>query len=176
MAFSTAEWLRDGDGGVRLYNSLRVRRYVGAEDIAPLVDALAAQGSYAERWIPKPRAPGMADAGWDLRVVACGGEARQRVARISRGAMTNLHLGNRRADPAGWLAAEQVDELEAHVRQAARAFGGSGSIGFDVLVSGARSFVLEANAFGDLLPDLRWRGCDAWDDQVRLFEMEAARG
>jgi len=166
-AYSSARLASDG----ALYSHLKISVYSQREPIRALVDALAAQGAYAERWIAKPRAPVATDASYDLRVVAFCGRPRQRVARISRSPMTNLHLGNRRSAP-HWLAARQVDSLENTVTQAATAFSPSLSIGFDVVLQATRAYVLEANAFGDLLPGLQYEGAGTFDDQVRRVRLD----
>lgn len=166
-AYSSARLASDG----ALYSHLKINVYSRREDIGALVDALAAQGAYAERWIPKPRTPVAPDANYDLRVVAFCGRPRQRIARISRSPMTNLHLGNRRSAP-HWLAARQIDALESAVSQAASAFSPSLSIGFDVVLQASRAYVLEANAFGDLLPGLQFEGAGTFDDQVRRVRLD----
>ena len=160
-AYSSARFSADG----AVYSHRKIAAYSEREQIAPLVDALAAQGAYAERWIPKPRAPG-ADASYDVRVVTFCGRPRQRIARISNSPMTNLHLGNRRAAP-HWLTARQVSILEDTVAAAASVFDESLTIGFDVVPHAGRAYVLEANAFGDLLPGLEFDGASTFDDQVR---------
>jgi glutathione synthase/RimK-type ligase-like ATP-grasp enzyme len=160
-AYSSARF--GGDGS--LYSHRKIAAYSEREQVAPLVDALAAQGAYAERWIPKPRAPG-AGASYDVRVVTFCGRPRQRIARISSSPMTNLHLGNRRAAPQ-WLTERQVSILEDTVAAAASAFDESLTIGFDVVPQATRAYVLEANAFGDLLPGLEFDGASTFDDQVR---------
>jgi hypothetical protein len=166
-AYSSARFASDG----ALCSHLKISMYSQREEIRALVDALAVQGAYAERWIPKPRAPVAPDASYDLRVVAFCGRPRQRIARISRSPMTNLHLGNRRSPP-HWLGPEQVDALEHTVSQAAAAFSPSLSIGFDVVLRATRAGVLEANAFGDLLPGLQFEGASTYDDQVRRVRLD----
>lgn len=166
-AYSSARLANDG----ALYSHLKISVYSQREQIRSLVDALAAQGAYAERWIAKPRAPVAPDANYDLRVVAFCGRPRQRIARISRSPMTNLHLGNRRSAP-HWLGAQQVDAIEHVVSKAASAFAPSLSIGFDVVLQGSRACVLEANAFGDLLPGLEFEGAGTFDDQVRRVRVD----
>ncbi len=163
-AYSSAELVRDANGA-RLFNSLRPRRYSQREDIAALIDAVAAQSAYAEVWVAKPRAPS-GGAHFDLRVVAFAGRARQRVARVAAQPMTNLHLGNRREAVETLLDATAIARIEDTVASAARVFPQSASIGFDLIPSQHRVLVLEANAFGDLLPGLRWRGLDTYDDQA----------
>jgi glutathione synthase/RimK-type ligase-like ATP-grasp enzyme len=166
IAFTTTETVDDG-GRTRLFNRLAPQRYRERNRIAALIDALAAQGCYAEAWVPKPRAAGsLPDHHFDLRVIAFGGEPRQRVTRIAGTPMTNLHLGNRRADPATLLDGIAMARVEATVRKAARAFPDSASIGFDLIPARDRCVVLEANAFGDFVRQARWQGADAYDDQA----------
>lgn len=160
-AYSSARLTPDG-----IYNHLHVTRYADRASIRQLIDTLAVQGTYVERWLPKPRVPHDPQANYDLRVVAWRGSARQRIARLARGPMTNLHLGNRRADPT-WLQPAQLQLLETAVARTARTFDAS-CIGFDVVLGRADAHIVEANAFGDLLPDLHYQGATAYDDQVRM--------
>lgn len=164
-ACTTAE-ARRIEGRTRLFNRLSLQRYAHADEIAVLIDALAAQGAYAEAWVAKPRAPTDHARHFDLRVVACNGEARQRVARLSSGPMTNLHLGNRRVDIDALLDAAANARVEHAVRAASAAFTDSRCIGFDLIPLRDRCVFLEANAFGDDLQDVTWQGRDACDDQV----------
>jgi glutathione synthase/RimK-type ligase-like ATP-grasp enzyme len=152
--------------GPHLFNTLAPQRYTDSRSIAALIDTLAMQGAYAERWIAKPRAPGHIGHHFDLRVVAFDGEPRQRVARIADRPMTNLHLGNLRGDPVALLDTTGITAIEDCVRKAADAFPKSKMIGFDLIPVRGTCRVLEANAFGDLLPGLRWLGADAYDDQA----------
>lgn len=167
LAHSSARM--DADGAI--YNHLRVSRYERREEIKALVDALALQGAYAERWWPKPRAPIAKDASYDLRVVAHCGQARQRIARISCSPMSNLHLGNRRSAP-HWLSASEVEALEQATIAAARRFQDSRCIGFDIGLRGTEAVVLEANAFGDLLPGLQFDGSTTYEDQAALVSAD----
>lgn len=158
---------RDGDG--RLFNHLRLSRYTRRNDIAALVDALAVQGAYAERWVRKPRAPAPHAGHYDLRVVAHAGRARQRIARIATSPLTNLHLGNARAHP-DWLDPETEQSIAVTVSAAAALFGDCRSIGFDLITSASGVRVIEANAFGDLLPGLHCGGNGTYDDQAELMQ------
>lgn len=167
LAYSSARM--DSEGAI--YNHLRVSRYERRAEIAALVDALALQGAYAERWSSKPRAPVEKDASYDLRVVAHCGHARQRIARISRSPMSNLHLGNRRSAP-DWLSAGEIDALEKATAAAARRFEHSHCIGFDISLRGSDTVVLEANAFGDLLPGLKFDGSTTYEDQAALVSAD----
>lgn len=165
VAHATTELVHDA-GRIRLFNRLVPQRYTERTRIASLIDTLAAQGCYAEAWVPKPRAAGSPGHHFDLRVIAFTGQPRQRVARIACAPMTNLHLGNRRADPATLLDATAMKHVEAAVRSAARAFPDSASIGFDLIPIRDRCVVLEANAFGDFVQHATWHGADACDDQA----------
>lgn len=165
LAWTTAEVVEDS-GRTQLFNRLSPLRYTDRTRIAALIDALAAQECYAEAWIPKPRAAGRAGSCYDLRVIAFAGEPRQRTARIADAPMTNLHLGNRRADPRSLLDDAGWARVEDTVRVAARAFPGSAMIGFDVIPGRDRCVVLEANAFGDDVQHARCDSAEPADDQA----------
>jgi D-alanine-D-alanine ligase-like ATP-grasp enzyme len=160
---TTSATLHRTEGATRLMNSKRMARYESEHDIAALVDALAAQELYAEAWLNKPRC---GDSHYDLRVVTVAGQPAHRVARIGDQMMTNLHLDNRRGDAAGLLNAADLAALEAASAQAARAFPHSHVTGYDLVVRQGQASVLEANAFGDLLPGLLWQGIDTYTAQL----------
>lgn len=152
-----------GAGGARLYNVKRLRSYNAQADIVQLIDLLARQQTYAEAWIPKPR---HGNGHFDLRVVTLGGQPAHRVARVGAHMMTNLHLDNQRGDVASLLGELDHAALERSARAAAAAFPHSHVIGLDMVVRKGRAHVLEANAFGDLLPKLLWRGQDTYAAQL----------
>jgi hypothetical protein len=143
----------------RLFNDKRIRTYARRAEIARVIDLVAAQDAYVEAWVPKPRHGG---GHFDLRVLALAGTPAHRVARVGLRPMTNLHLDSRRADPAALLSAAELALMEDTARRTARAFGRSRVIGVDLVVRGERARVLEANAFGDLLPGLMWQGRDTY--------------
>jgi hypothetical protein len=167
-ALTTAEMVRQG-GELRLYNSRLIRRYARATEVAALIDALAREGVQVEEWLPKAGLDGHV---FDLRVVVIAGEARHTVVRMSRSPMTNLHLLNRRgnADAVAarmgadaWRAARQTCE------RAAAVFPDSLHLGVDLLIAPdfKRRAVLEANAFGDLLPGAISEGQDTYEAEIR---------
>ncbi|PHV18093.1 hypothetical protein GQ37_013185 [Janthinobacterium sp. BJB1] len=160
---TTSAALQHGDGQTRLFNVKRMARYEARHDIAALVDALAAQELYAEAWLNKPRC---GDSHYDLRVVTVAGQPAHRVARIGQQMMTNLHLDNRRGDASGLLNAADLAALEQTAAQAARAFPASHVTGYDLVVRHGQAHVLEANAFGDLLPGLLWQDIDTYTAQL----------
>jgi hypothetical protein len=134
-----------------------MRRYDRGDEVRRVVDAIAKQGAYAETWLAKPR---LGVNHFDLRVLALDGRAAHQVARIGASIMTNLHLDNKRADPALLLDSLQLERVTAAVERAAGVFAASRLIGFDLVVNGSSVHVLEANAFGDLLPGLLCQGHD----------------
>jgi glutathione synthase/RimK-type ligase-like ATP-grasp enzyme len=170
QAISTVERVRE-NGELLLYNSRRMQVYRDAGEIAELIDALCGHRAVAEEWIPKA---GLANHAFDLRVVVIGGQARHVVARLSQTPMTNLHLLNRRGDAeavrarmgtAGWEAAMGT------CAQAMRAFPGSLYAGIDLLIAPGyrRHAVLEANAFGDLLPGVLCDGADTYAMEIEAL-------
>jgi glutathione synthase/RimK-type ligase-like ATP-grasp enzyme len=167
-ALTTAEMVH-GDGELRLYNSRLIRRYCKPAEVAELIDELAREGVQVEEWLPKA---GLGGSNFDLRVVVIGGEARHVVVRMGQGPMTNLHLGNQRGDlsavvarmtPDGWQTARRTCE------RAAAVFPHSLLLGIDLLIGPdyRRFAVLEANAFGGLLPGVLSEGEDTYEAEVR---------
>lgn len=169
QATTTASVVTDG-GKVRLFNVKRIVRHEQAGQVAALVDALATQALYAEAWLDKPRC---GDRHYDLRAVAIGGRPAHRVARMGGQMMTNLHLDSERADAASLLTEAGMAALEAAVLQAARAFPASGVVGYDLVVQRGQARMLEANAFGDLLPGLLWQGRDTYAAQMQALRRHA---
>ncbi|MFM8331195.1 MAG: STM4014 family protein [Candidatus Methylumidiphilus sp.] len=150
----------------RLINRKRLRRYANRDDIQSLIDLVARQGAYAEAWVNKPR---LGNGHFDIRMLALGGAAAHRVARIGERAITNLHLDNRRGEVAALLDADTVHALEQTAERAAAAFPRSRVIGFDLVASRGQAQVLEANAFGDLLPGLLWQDEDVYSAELRRW-------
>ncbi|SFG64418.1 hypothetical protein SAMN05518865_11571 [Duganella sp. CF458] len=163
---TTSAQLVDGTGGARLYNAKRMSRYHQAADIRTLLDLLAKQQAYAEGWLPKPRA---GNGHYDIRVLTLAGQPAHRVARIGTRMMTNLHLDSRRAETESLLDPASLLALENVARQAAQAFPASHIIGLDLVAQRGQAHVLEANAFGDLLPGLLWQGQDTYTAQWKSF-------
>lgn len=145
--------------GGRLFNVKRMSCYTRHDEVRRVVDLVCAQGAYAEVWLPKPRH----GAGhFDLRAVTFGGRVAHRIARLGQRPMTNLHLDSERVDPDRVLAPEDQTALAATAERAASVFPHSNVIGFDLVVRQGQARVLEANAFGDLLPGWLWQGKDTY--------------
>jgi hypothetical protein len=155
-------------GVAAVYHSLKLRRYVGADDVRQLVDALAVHRVHAEQWLPKAALGGRV---CDLRVVTIAGAPRHLVVRTSRSPLTNLHLGNRRGNVEallGRLPADARAALDATCRRAAACFPRTLHAGLDILFTpGFRQlYLLEVNAFGDLLPGVVHEGATTYEAQV----------
>ncbi len=155
----------------RLYNSLKVRRYTATAQIDELLQFLLTEGSQVEESVPKARLGG---ALFDCRVVVVAGEAAFTVVRQSHHEITNLHLG-------GWRG--ELNELEKHAPAAIleagmescrRVFQAHACLHVGVDLMFEEGFtghcVLEANAFGDLLPNLTREGLSVYAWQIRAAE------
>jgi len=165
LAWTTVEMVSDP---LRLYNSRRLRRYEAESEVAALIDALAPHGVHTEAWVPKA---GLDGAVCDLRLVTIGGRPEQTVLRLSRGPLTNLHLLNRRADPAllrSRMTAGAWESVLATCRQVAAQYPRTLHLGIDLAVRvGFRDHaVLEVNAFGDLLHGVQADGRDTYASEV----------
>ena len=150
------------------FNSLRVQRVEDPARIRTLLTWLIEVEDAQIEWaIPKARLNGTL---FDCRVLMVSHEPAFVVVRHARHPITNLHLG-------GWRGS--VDDLRAacpdptwagameDCRRVSRAYGGL-HLGLDVIFEprfrGHR--ILEANAFGDLLPRLTRNGRDVYAYEV----------
>jgi hypothetical protein len=137
--------------------------------IAAVVDAVCREHAQAQAWVPK--------MGWrghrvDLRIVTVAGRGRHAVVRMSRTPFTNLQLHNQRGDIAAFALehGRALDAAKAAAERAAAAFPNCLALGVDVALDPAgRAWVLEANAFGDLLPGCLVGGWDTYRWQVEAM-------
>jgi hypothetical protein len=170
IAVTTVAMARDSNI-LRLYNSRRLRCYSVESEVATLVNALCRERVHVEEWLPKATLDALGN--FDLRVVVIGGRTKHVVVRHSQGPFTNLHLLNRRGDfnrvrdrlgETGWSTIRSTCELAMSL------FPNSLYAGLDVLVMPGfrRHAVLELNAFGDLLPDVRFDGRDTYATELLL--------
>ncbi len=166
--------------GARLLNDKRLHTYTDRAAIDHLLATVLADGALVQRWIPKAGAAPSDGAGgpFDLRVLVVDGRLAQRIGRVGRGPVTNLHLDAARADPDALLAPfpGAAERVAAASLAAAACFPGHRCVGVDVMVDArGRPFVLECNAWGDYLPGLLVDGLDSYDLQLRGLFPEGAR-
>lgn len=166
-AWTTVEVVA-AESTLQLYNSRRIQEYQDLPTLAAMIDQLCRERVQVEAWVPKAS---FHQHSCDVRVVVIEGEARQTVVRLSKSPMTNLHLQNKRCPPdalierMGKVAWEQALH---QCEQVARLFPQSLQVGVDVAILSdyRRAVILEANAFGDLLPNVTWRGLDTYTTEL----------
>jgi hypothetical protein len=159
---------REKDGW---FNVLKVGRYQRPDRVAEVLAFLLGEGCHVEQAIPKARLDG---SFFDLRVLTVAGEAAFTVVRQNHHPITNLHLGGWRGDLAQLKreAGPALDDVFETCRRVA-ALHETHHLGIDVMFSPKYKthYVLEANAFGDLLPRLKHQEMSVYEWQVhRLTE------
>jgi hypothetical protein len=167
QATTTVEMVRDS-GQLRLFNSRRIRIYSDPADIRLLLDTLCSHHVHVEEWVPKA---GISGRTFDLRIVGIAGRPRFIVARMSRTPITNLHLLNGRGNAAevrGRLGAARWESLLETCRRVMAMFPDCLYVALDVLIRAdwRAHYVLELNAFGDLLPGVLDEGEDSYAAQI----------
>ena len=168
--------LRRHDGG--WFNSLRVVRLARRAEIDRALGFILEQGAHIERAIPKAR---LDNAWFDLRVLVIDGEPSFTVVRQSRHPITNLHLGGWRGSLQELRSRAPGDALTSLYETCRRtaALHASFHLGLDLLFtadfSGHR--LIEANAFGDLIPNLTVDARTVYQTQIdRILTLTGAAG
>lgn len=156
------------NGGVKFYNSLKVRKYTSAKDIKAIIDFIIGERAIIEEWIPKASLQGHI---FDVRVVVIDGKARFVLPRLSKTPLTNLHLGNKRGEAE--LLQNKVGKtnyaaLLSIAEKAVKCLPRVFYAGVDIAIPAgfSRPKVLEVNAFGDLLPNLLINGQDTYSTEI----------
>jgi glutathione synthase/RimK-type ligase-like ATP-grasp enzyme len=155
--------------GVKLYNSLKVRRYTDEKTIELIIDVLAKEDLIVEQWIPKASNE---QGVFDLRIVVIDGKAQYTVVRQSRMPMTNLHLGNARGQEKNiqnLIGQTKWDALHHLAEEAVQTLPNTLYAGVDVLLSSTyqQQYILETNAFGDLLPNVLKDDLDTYQATIK---------
>lgn len=153
----------------KLFNSLRVRKYSGYNEIKLIIDSLCADEVHVEKWIPKSC---VNQNSYDIRILAVNKKPCHRIVRMGKSPMTNLHLGNKRYDfNSLGLNKDLILKIENTIIKTASLFPLSLYSGIDLaLVKGSkRPVVFEVNAFGDLLPNLLWKGRSTYELELDEF-------
>lgn len=154
----------------RWFNNLKVRVLRRSIDIDRTLGFILSQGAQVEQGLEKAK---LGEAYFDLRVLCIAGTPRFIVVRQSALPITNLHLGGSRGDlealrrlvpSTAWDAAMDSCRRVASLYRSLH-------VGIDLLFEAGfeRHAIVEANAFGDLLPNLTVEGRTVWD-----WEVEAA--
>ncbi len=156
---------------LKFYNSRKIRQYRNPHEIADIINFVIGENAQIETWIPKARLEGRE---FDLRIVVIGGKARQGVIRVGNSPMTNLHLGNDRR-PITDLPKQIVPEIWAEMmqtcEQATACFPRSFYCGIDLLIAPnfRDHYILEMNAFGDLLQTITWQGQTTYETEIEML-------
>jgi hypothetical protein len=165
------------NGFSRLYNSRKLRTLTTHLEIALLIDEVCMYPTHAEEWIPKAAINNQV---FDLRLVIIKGRVCQGVVRQSHTPITNLHLLNQRGDLDTVKARLRPGQWDAIVETSERvmtAFPNSLYAGIDLLITSdfRRHYVLEVNAFGDLLPGVLYKGHDTYTEEILAVLDDAPR-
>jgi glutathione synthase/RimK-type ligase-like ATP-grasp enzyme len=167
QAITSAELVHSNQK-IKIFNALKIHQYSSNKNIKYLIDTLAKEGVLVEKWIPKASL----DLGvFDLRMVVIGGKAQHTVVRQSQSPMTNLHLGNQRGDLTllkETIGIQKWQSLCTLAEQAAQSIPDATYLGLDVIISNnlKNNYILEANAFGDLLPNIFANNMDTYQATV----------
>ncbi len=149
------------------FNSLRLQRLERREQVDELLDWLLGEGAQVERAISKAR---LDRRSFDLRVLVVAGEPAFCVVRQSNHPITNLHLGGTRGDLDALRRAIEPAHWAAAMLSCERVFAQHGCLhlGVDLLFeANLRAHrVIEANAFGDLLPRLTRDGLSVYEYEL----------
>ncbi len=148
-----------GENVGHLFNALKVQRYSDQNEIRVIVKKMLDRDLLCEQWIPKKKHTGK---NTDFRVLVVNGKATFVVPRLSAHNITNLHLGNEKGNIEAckqeW-GESLIHEMVTLAVQAVKSIPDLFYAGVDVLVSTDDiPFVLEVNAFGDLLIGLEFQG------------------
>lgn len=172
IALTTTEVTeQDAEGVPLFYNSRKIRRYSSLDEVRLLVDTLCKYQVHVERWIPKAT---LAGKPYDLRLLTIDGVPSHSIIRLGDSPITNLHLLNQRSDSRDVLRSLPeltVRSLLNQAMSAAKVFPKSLHLGLDMLIARneRKSVILEANAFGDLLPGLLHNGVDVYTAEIRAI-------
>ena len=156
----------------KFYNSLHLQRYHLSADIEELINHLCNGETIIEKWIPKWSFQGLSI---DFRVVVIAGKAEFVVPRGSKHMITNLHLGNQKLTESQCGIDElQLQKIKQVAEEALNCFPNIHYAGIDVLLDrkGKNAYVLELNAFGDMLLNIsNPQGESVYDIEYRqLFD------
>lgn len=156
-------------------------RWLNAHELIPVsdraqVDALfeyiIGEGAHIERTVDLARIEGMR---FDLRVLVIAGRPTFVMGRRSDRMMTNLHLGGRRLNWSqlrSFIPPREWEDAMTMAVQVAKLYD-CHHVGVDIAFDrlSAKPIVVEVNAFGDYLPDVRRDGLSVMAWELRSREL-----
>ena len=163
MLYTTIH-LRDG----KLYNHLHLQKYSSIQDIKTIVTKMIPSELMVEEWIRKKTFQGKSV---DFRILVINGKPAFVVPRMSNHFITNLHLGNEKGKieevEKAW-GKPVIDDAKELAVQAVDKIGGLFYAGVDVAISNKnQSYVLEVNAFGDMLLRIFQNGMNTYEYELK---------
>lgn len=171
VLYTTMEPVESG-GVLLFYNSLKLKKFTKSSEIAPIINRLCHEGAQVERWLPKAS---FSEKGYDLRILVAGGRAAQRIVRLSKGPMTNLHLGNERLYlPQLGLSSDLEERLLSECERAMALFPRSLYAGVDIMHCRGQEepYIIEINGFGDLLLNVTHKGESCYGTEIEAWLRE----
>ena len=159
--------------GIKLYNHLKLQKYTKPKTIKTIINEMAQHGLMMEQWIRKKT---FRHKSVDFRIVVIGGEAVFTVPRLSPHFITNLHLGNEKGKietiEARWGTA-CIEAAKQLAVEAVAAISGLFYAGVDVAIdTNEQPYVLEVNAFGDMLLDITHKGKTTYEWEFELWKLQ----
>ena len=160
--------------GKKLYSSRRISHYQHEPRLATVVNLIAEQECIVEEWLPKAKVARNSKRCFDVRIVVINGSACHHVVRSSCSPMTNLHLGNKRDDPnlvEKLFGQDAWRKMQSEAEKASQAIGGHHYAGVDVMLHAitGEPFVIEINAYGDLIPNIEYKGLNTYEMEVQTY-------
>lgn len=155
----------------RLYNTRNLQRCANEVDVGALIDRLCQWGVQCESWVPKAT---IKEKQSDCRILLVDGAPDFIVLRKSKTPITNLHLMNERAKIDELIVRAGNDTWQRVLNtcdKIAGIFPKSFQIALDITVHRnlRNHSVLELNAFGDFLQNIKHQGMGTHAWQLQKF-------
>ncbi len=163
---TTIEVIKRGKN-IFYYNSLKVRKYTDPKLIENLLNWLINEEVHIEQWIPKYK---IEDQVLDVRVMVINKKVMQKVVRLSKKPFTNLHLNNKRGLQS--LLSQKIwQKIKNCAEKTMKLFPHSLYAGLDILIArNEKIYLLEVNAFGDLLPGILYNGMSTYEAEIEFLK------
>jgi glutathione synthase/RimK-type ligase-like ATP-grasp enzyme len=153
----------------RLYNTKKLRRICNTQEITNIVNGVLKIGAVTEKWIPKAHTNSKP---YDIRAVWQFDKIKYAVARLSRGTITNLHIGGKSVNlDELCLSNQTLYEIEELCRNAVSCFPGLNVAGFDILLeqNTFKPYIIEINGQGDFMHKNLYCENTLYKDQLRYL-------